>query len=889
MGGHATDSRGMLSVERDPRMTDEHERKGMRALRSILALAVVTLAAALTAAGISAAPVTYTLQILHFYGETGTIADETAPVLGTMAETFEAAFPTSTLTLAEGDTWIPGPWLVAGADPALNAVPGIGITALGRPDVAIMNAIGVDASALGNHEFDLGSPVVQTAITPQTTSTAAWPGAQFPFISSNLDVALDNSMRGLSDASLGGTATNAFAGKEASTIKAKLAPYAVVTVGGEKIGIVGSTTWELLTKTSPNGTKPKDDGNPATDDLEEVAAYLQASVDALTAAGVNKIVMVDQLDTIDRNRALAPLVRGIDVMVAGGGHERLGDANDVAVPFNGHTANFVDTYPITATDADGNPTLIVTTDTEFTYLGRLVVGFNASGVIEPTSLDTGVNGAYAANEATLQAVTGSSSPAATIVAASATGAKVKAISGAINTIVTTKDGNKFGFSSVYLEGDRFFGRAQEVNLGDITADANTEAARSALGLPADAPIFSLKNGGGLRASIGSIDEDGAKVANPATPTGNVSQLDVENALRFDNKLMVFDLTSQQLLNVLNYAAGLPAGNGGFPQVGGIRYSYDPSLPAGQKVRSVALYASDGRQLAVVAKDGVVVPGAPASIKTVALNFTANGGDGYPIKGVNGSGFRYLKTDGTVSAAIPDPVDPTTIDFTGASGFTAAGVTGADLLGEQKTFETYLRTKHGTPATAYAQADTPQAQDLRIQNLAVRADAVIAPTLTVPADLTVEATSPAGAVVEFAATAADAAGVAITPVCTPASGSVFPIGLQTVTCTATAPAGNATTGSFDVRVVGARDQIASLRSDVSGLPSLQSGRARITRAILLLQLDGASAALRSGRRVLACGAMALFAGTVNRSSPPITESERIVLTQDAARIRSVIGC
>ena len=144
-----------------------------------------------------------------------------------------------------------------------------------------MNAMAGDASALGNHEFDLGSSVVSGAIA----ASGKWVGAQFPFVTSNIDVSADSALRGLSDASLGGTATNAFAGQEASAIAGKIAPYAVVTVNGERIGIVGSTTYELLIKTSPNGTRPKDDGNDATSDLQEVAAYLQTGVDALRAHG----------------------------------------------------------------------------------------------------------------------------------------------------------------------------------------------------------------------------------------------------------------------------------------------------------------------------------------------------------------------------------------------------------------------------------------------------------------------------------------------------------------------------------------------------------------------------------------------------------------------------
>ncbi len=648
----------------------------------------------------------YTLQILHFYGESGTLGVDTAPIMGAMIDQFRTT-TANTLVLGEGDSWIPGPWLVGGADPSLNAVPGIGSTALARPDVAIMNAFGVNASALGNHEFDLGSPIVSGAIN----ASGAWGGALFPLITSNLDFSADNSLRGLADATLGGTATNNFAGKEASTIKGKIAPYTVVTLNGEKIGIVGSTTFDLLTKTSPNGTVPKDDGNDATSDLQEVAALLQASVDALRATGINKVIMVDQLDDLARNQALAGLVSGIDVMVAGGGHERLGDANDTAVGFNGHDATFVGDYPILATDKDGNPTLIVTTDTEYTYLGRLQVEFDVNGVLNTAALNNVINGAYAATAGTLQSVYGSTQTADQIVAGSTTGAKVQAIVNAIDAVVTAKDGNKFGFSNVYLEGDRVFGRAQEVNLGNLTADANAFKALAALG--GGATLVSLKNGGGLRASIGSVEADGDKVGNPLTANGNVSQLDIENALRFDNRLMVFDTTPQGLLNIMNFAAGLAPGNGGFPQVGGLRFSYDPDLAAGSRVQDIALFDQDGNFIRVIVNDGVIDPGAPATIPVVILNFTANGGDGYPVK-ANGENFRYLLNNGTLSGPVDESLD-----------FTAAANVPANSLGEQKALQDFMQARHGTVETAYNQADTPAALDLRIQNLnVVASDTVI---------------------------------------------------------------------------------------------------------------------------------------------------------------------
>ena len=75
----------------------------------------------------------------------------------------------------------------------------------------------------------------------------------------------------------------------------------------------------------------------------------------------------------------------------------------------------------------------------------------------------------------------------------------------------------------------------------------------------------------------------------------------------------------------------------------------------------------------------------------------------------------------------------------------------------------------------------------------------APTLTVPANISTKATSAAGAVVTYVATATDIASGAITPVCTTASGATFPIGTTPVTCTATDPSGNSTSQTFAVTI------------------------------------------------------------------------------------------
>jgi hypothetical protein len=75
----------------------------------------------------------------------------------------------------------------------------------------------------------------------------------------------------------------------------------------------------------------------------------------------------------------------------------------------------------------------------------------------------------------------------------------------------------------------------------------------------------------------------------------------------------------------------------------------------------------------------------------------------------------------------------------------------------------------------------------------------APLLVAPASLTAEATGPAGAKIEFAAKASDAADPRPKVTCTPASGSTFSLGATTVQCTARDASGNRATATFTATV------------------------------------------------------------------------------------------
>ncbi|MEE2950617.1 MAG: 5'-nucleotidase C-terminal domain-containing protein [Pseudomonadota bacterium] len=651
----------------------------------------------------------YTLQLLHFGDpEAGLLASQTAPLMGALIDYFDDIYA-NTLILSGGDNVIPGPFLTAGADPSISDVAAIGSAGRGRPDFAILNAFGTEASTIGNHEFDLGSRAYDEMISP----SGDWVGALFPQITANVDFSGDSSLSNNYIDTLSGDTL-----PEASSLApGSIVPAAVITEGGERIGLLGATTQRLENISSPTGTTVN---GPYEDDMSALAAELQPIIDRMIADGINKIVLMSHLQNLDNERELATLLKGVDIIVGAGSNERIGDADDQAVQFNGHAAEFSDTYPIEITDAAGGTTLLVNTDNEFTYLGRLVVKFDENGNYVPGSYDVAESGAYASSAEIVAKAYGVSVDELESVAFTdgSIGSEVRTITNAVQNVINDKDGTVFGRTDVYLEGERAIVRSQETNLGNLTADANRDAALDALG--GDSFVVSIKNGGGIRASIGSVNQEGEEVrpiANPEAgkPLGGVSQLDIENALRFDNKLVVADVTPQGLLNILDYAAGVANNEGAFPQVGGVSYSYDEGAESGARIKNVALIDADGKVLATIVEDGQIVENAPSTISIVTLNFIAGGGDGYPFRD-NAENFRFLLQDGTLS----DPIDPSIINDAEADLPEAP----ANALGEQKALGDYLSEKFGSESNAFMGADTPEAEDTRIQNLDLRQDTVL---------------------------------------------------------------------------------------------------------------------------------------------------------------------
>jgi hypothetical protein len=94
-----------------------------------------------------------------------------------------------------------------------------------------------------------------------------------------------------------------------------------------------------------------------------------------------------------------------------------------------------------------------------------------------------------------------------------------------------------------------------------------------------------------------------------------------------------------------------------------------------------------------------------------------------------------------------------------------------------------------------------------------------PKVTAPKNIRVEATSPAGAIVTFVASATDPFDGTLPVTCAPASGSMFPLGATLVTCSATNSSGRTDTDTAIITVRDTTDPtIVSLTPSVTLLPN-----------------------------------------------------------------------
>ena len=397
----------------------------------------------------------------------------------------------------ETATWADGVMLLDAGD-HIQGTPFGGMDK-GETIIKLMNSAGYDASAYGNHEFDYG----------MDRTLALNKEAEFPYLSCNF-----------------------------RTIDGKTVadPYKIFDVGGKKIAIIGVTTPESITKSTPAYFQNekgewiyKIDGG---EDGKELYKSVQDTIDAVKKENPDYIIALGHLG-IDPNsspwtsKEVIANVSGLDAFIDGHSHS--------TVP--GELVK----------DKEGKDVVLTQTGASFKNVGAMT--------IRDGKITTKLISSYPdADEAT------------------------KKISDDWKTAVDEMLGEKIAESKVNFaysekngefapkddkEGTRIV-RSKESNLGDFVTDALLYYFKNNEANKVEDIDFAIMNGGGIRDDL---------------LVGDVTYKTCKEVHTFGNMATVIELTGQQVLDALEWGArDVGKGeNGGFLQVSGLTYEINTSI------------------------------------------------------------------------------------------------------------------------------------------------------------------------------------------------------------------------------------------------------------------------------------------------------------------------
>lgn len=520
--------------------------------------------------------------------------------LATVVANRKAAAPGTVITLNAGDSFLPGPRLGASFVNLSNAASDGGQDFY---DAIASRRIGIDATTFGNHEFDLDNTgAVAARFAKMSGST---------YLSVNLDFSVTPE---LADLAANGV----------------VAPSKIITTaGGKKVGIIGATTPLLPGISSPPAGILKSWSGAATEaqNLQAIAALVQAETDRLrNVEGVTVVIVMSHLQGVGNEiNILVPALRDVDLVVSGGGHELMKDADDPVI--SSGVAPTFNTHPVLATDSTGRSVPVVTGHFGNRYVGEVTLTIDdTSGLV--TSLDSTRMIRVSGAAADADRVTGDPVLNAEV---------VTPVLGYINAL----NAQVIGTTAVRLNGPthntctpapcKFTPgvRNAETGLGNLIADAMRFAGKTDV---------AIQNGGGIRTSI--------------TAAGNVTAGDTFNILPFTNLVKRAPaIDASQLKDILEHSVissnSTGGNNGRFAQIAGMQVTYDSRLLARastSEAQNPLAVGTGGRIVRVVLDDGTVlidnglVVDNNRTVSLTTIDFTANGGDNYPFA-ANGVAFE----------------------------------------------------------------------------------------------------------------------------------------------------------------------------------------------------------------------------------------------------------
>ena len=402
----------------------------------------------------------------------------------------------------------------------------------GETIIQLMNAAGYDLATLGNHEFDYGMDGCMQIVQ--------W--AQYPYVSCNFY----EEVNGVREENV-------------------LPSYQIFDCGTEKLAIVGITTPESFTKSTPSYFQDESGnyiyGISGGEDGSALYADVQAAIDSAVAEGATKVIALGHLGD---DLSSQPWTSA----------EVIANVSGLSAFIDGHSHSTVEGQNVT--DKDGNSVILTQTGQYFGQIGMMVIsaetgkittGFIGSEEILEPVVDESGNPVKDEEGNDQTEVVGYR-----LVSDLYTGAEwcsdetVAAIKDQWIAKIGEQLGTVIGSTSLTLDnysadGTRLV-RSQETNTGDFAADALYYLFDN-MDMDVDVAIM---NGGGIR--------------NEAV-TGEISYQTCKTIHTFGNVACLQTITGQQLLDALEWGArtaGTGEECGGFLQVSGITYKIDTQWP-----------------------------------------------------------------------------------------------------------------------------------------------------------------------------------------------------------------------------------------------------------------------------------------------------------------------
>lgn len=211
--------------------------------------------------------------------------------------------------------------------------------------VKLFNLMGLDALALGNHEFAGGTKNLANSLEK----------AEFKSVSANLDVAKDNSLQ--------------------ERIKdKKLVKSAVFMRGGHKFAVIGASPFDSYINTIDKDVKPKA--------LNDTIKAINKETKELEKQGINKIILLSHLGYGEQaDLAVARQTEGVDIIVGGHTHTKI-DGVNTEVPKDKH-----DPHKLNLLMSKRNEPVVITQAGGMNeYAGYLNAVFDEKGILKTDKL-----------------------------------------------------------------------------------------------------------------------------------------------------------------------------------------------------------------------------------------------------------------------------------------------------------------------------------------------------------------------------------------------------------------------------------------------------------------------------------------------------------------------